>query len=629
MPRSSHGDWEPARERRSPEAVLLEQAADRVADLVPIRHGRMLASPFAFFRGGRADGRRPRRDAAVGLAGPVCGDAHVSNFGGFASPARELVFDINDFDETARGPWEWDVKRLAASVAIAGRELGLAQGARRGAVEAAVRSYREAMRRFATMRNLELWYARLDVARILSHVGDRVSAEERKAFKRRVAGARAKDHLRAMSKLAERVDGEPRIVSRPPRIVPVEELFPASASGEIEEQMRSLLRAYRRSLPAERRRLLEGYRYRHMARRVGGVGSVGTRTWIVLLTGRDGEDPLFLQVKEAGPSVLEPYAVRDRARNHGQRVVQGQRLMQVDSDIFLGWLRAAGTDDTARDYYVRQLWDWKLGAEVELMSPARLTVFGTLCGWTLARAHALGRSRRDLGLSRLGECSTAPSRLSRKRTRTRTSATTPSWRKRRGRAASLPSAAYERDGPPAQDRGHRGLARVIPAVRWLPGYERRWLRGDLAAGITVTALVVPKNLGYADIAGVPLQNGLYAAAAGGIVYALFCTSRHISTGPSSSLAAVAGGRGGGDRPRWGAGGAAGRGDRAGDRAAVPAARALAVGVDRELPVEGGGHGIPGGGGDRRGRRRGAQAHRHVRRGRQRVARVRVVAGVAR
>jgi hypothetical protein len=260
-------------------------------------------------------------------------------------------------------------------------------------VEAAVRSYRKAMRRFAAMRNLELWYARLDVARILSHVGDRVTPGERRAFERRVAGARAKDHLRAMSKLAQLVDGEPRIVSRPPRIVPVEELFPAAAGEEIEDQMRSLLRAYRRSLPVERRHLLEGYRYRHMARRVGGVGSVGTRTWIVLLTGRDAGDPLFLQVKEAAPSVLERYTVRDRARNHGQRVVQGQRLMQVDTDIFLGWLRATATDDTARDYYVRQLWDWKIGAEVELMSPARLTVYGTLCGWTLARAHARSGDR--------------------------------------------------------------------------------------------------------------------------------------------------------------------------------------------------------------------------------------------
>ena len=231
------------------------------------------------------------------------------------------MFDINDFDETARGPWEWDVKRLAASIAVAGRELGLEHG-RRGAsaVEAAVRSYREAMREFAAMRNLELWYARLDVGRILSHVGDRVSRKERSAFERRVAGARAKDHLRALTKLTERVDGQPRIVSRPPRIVPIEELFPGD---DVEEQMRALLRAYRRSLPVERRHLLEGYRYAHMARRVGGVGSVGTRAWIVLLIGRDGDDPLFLQVKQAGPSVLERYAGRGAARNHGQRVVAG------------------------------------------------------------------------------------------------------------------------------------------------------------------------------------------------------------------------------------------------------------------------------------------------------------------
>jgi uncharacterized protein (DUF2252 family) len=398
VPRSSHAAWEPLRERRSAEDVLLEQAASRVAELVPIRHGRMLASPFAFFRGAAALMAADLADTPQsGLTVQLCGDSHLSNFGGFASPARELVFDINDFDETARGPWEWDVKRLAASIAIASRELGLAPAVGRGAAEATVRSYRKVMRRFATMRNLELWYARLDVARILSHVGDRVTAEERRAFERRVAGARAKDHLRAMSKLAQRIDGEPRIVSRPPRIVPVEEVFPATAAEDVEEQMRSLLRAYRRSLPVERRHLVEGYRYRHMARRVGGVGSVGTRTWIVLLTGRDGDDPLFLQVKEAGPSVLEPYTARDRARNHGQRVVQGQRLMQVDTDIFLGWLRATGIDDTARDYYVRQLWDWKLGAEVELMSPARLTVFGSLCGWTLARAHARSGDRVAIG----------------------------------------------------------------------------------------------------------------------------------------------------------------------------------------------------------------------------------------
>ena len=391
VPRSSHAAWEPSAARRPPEAVLLEQAADRVPELVPIRHGRMLASPFAFFRGAAA---LMAADLAAtpnsGLNVQLCGDSHLSNFGGFAAPDRELVFDINDFDETAPGPWEWDVKRLAASIAVAGRELGVAPAARREAVQAAVRSYREAMREFATMRNLELWYARLDVARILSHVGDRVTRKERSAFKRRVAGARTKDHLRAMSKLTRRVDGTVRIVSRPPLIVPVEELYQGERT---EEQVHALIRVYRRSLPVDRRHLLEGYRYTHMARRVGGVGSVGTRAWIVLLVGRDGDDPLFLQFKEASVSVLERYAGRKAVRNHGQRVVRGQRLMQVDGDIFLGWLRATWADRTPRDYYVRQLWDWKLGADVELMSPTRLTVYGTLCGWTLARAHARSGDR--------------------------------------------------------------------------------------------------------------------------------------------------------------------------------------------------------------------------------------------
>jgi uncharacterized protein (DUF2252 family) len=389
-PRSSHAEWEPAAGRRAPEDVLVEQAADRVPELVPIRHGRMLGSPFAFFRGAAALMAADLGEAAhSGLVVQLCGDAHLSNFGGFAAPDRELVFDINDFDETGPGPFEWDVKRLAASIAVAGRELELTPAARREAVEAAVGSYRVAMRRFATMRNLELWYARLDVARILSHVGDRLTREERAAFKRRVAGAQAKDHLRALSKLTERRNGSVRIASRPPLLVPIEDLVP----HDVEEQVRGLLRVYRRSLPVDRRRLLEGYRYQHMARRVGGVGSVGRRTWLVLLTGRDGDDPLFLQVKQAGPSVLEEYAGRPAARNHGQRVVHGQRLMQVDGDIFLGWLRAEWAGETPRDHYVRQLWDWKLGAEVELMSPTRLAVYGTLCGWTLARAHARSGDR--------------------------------------------------------------------------------------------------------------------------------------------------------------------------------------------------------------------------------------------
>ena len=387
--RSDHAAWQPAGDRVGPVDLLLEQAAGREPELVGIRHGRMLASPFAFFRGTAA---LMAADLAgtpdSGLTVQLCGDAHLSNFGGFAAPDRELVFDINDFDETARGPWEWDVKRLATSIAIAGRDLGLTGTERRQAAEVAVRSYREAMRGFAAQRNLELWYSRLDVASMLSHAGDQVSRRERAAFSKRIAGASAKDHLRAMSKLTARVDGQLRIVARPPRIVPIEELYPATTSEAVETEMRTMLRAYRRSLPAERRHLLEGYRYRHMARRVGGIGSVGTRTWIVLLTGRDVDDPLFLQVKQAGRSVLEPYTGNSTARNHGQRVVQGQRLMQVDGDIFLGWLRTDGLDGTPRDYYVRQLWDWKIGAEVEAMSPARLTAYGSICAWTLARAHA-------------------------------------------------------------------------------------------------------------------------------------------------------------------------------------------------------------------------------------------------
>ncbi len=393
-PRSSHAGWEPPATRRPPEAIMLEQAADRIPELVGIRHARMLASPFAFFRGAAA---LMAADLAgtpdSGLPVQLCGDAHLSNFGGFAAPDRELVFDINDFDETGPGPWEWDVKRLATSVEIAGRDLALAPAERRVAVEAAVRAHRTAMREFAELRNLELWYARLDVAQVLDHAGDRVTRRERTAFERRVAGARAKDHVRAMTKLTERVDGRLRIASRPPLLVPIEELLPPTSDETVDEQVRDLLRTYRRSLPPERRHLLEGYRYRHMARRVGGVGSVGTRTWIVLLTGRDDDDPLFLQVKQAGTSSLERYGGRPRARHHGQRVVHGQRLMQVDGDIFLGWLRVAWADGTPRDYYVRQLWDWKLGADVESMSPARLTVYGTLCGWTLARAHARSGDR--------------------------------------------------------------------------------------------------------------------------------------------------------------------------------------------------------------------------------------------
>ncbi len=393
-PRSAHAEWEPRTGRRPIAEQVLEQSAGREPELVPVRHGRMLVSPFAFFRGSAAvmagdlDGTPDS-----GIEVQLCGDAHVSNFGGFAAPDRELVFDMNDFDETTRGPWEWDIKRLVASLAVAGRDLGFSEADRREAAEAAAGSYRESMRGFAAMRNLDVWYARISAASILDLLGDRVSKEERAAFKRRVASARGKDSLRALSKLTQQVDGHPRIVSRPPLIIPVEELFPAADSAAIEDRMREMIRAYRQSLPPERRHLLETFRYAHMARRVGGVGSVGTRCWIVLLLGRDDADPLVLQVKEAGPSSLEPFTGRDPITHHGRRVVQGQRLMQVDGDIFLGWLRVDDPGQEQRDYYVRQLWDWKLSADIEQMPPGRLNAYGRLCAWTLARAHARSGDR--------------------------------------------------------------------------------------------------------------------------------------------------------------------------------------------------------------------------------------------
>jgi uncharacterized protein (DUF2252 family) len=393
VPRGAHGEWAPAPERRSALEVLEEQEASRLPELLPLRHARMLASPFAFFRGAAAVmaadlAATPSSGAQVQL----CGDAHIANFGGFASPERDLVFDINDFDETFRGPWEWDVKRLAASVEIAGRETGLRARRRADAVRASVRAYREAMRRFAAMGNLEVWYARLDASTIVAEIERRRGAKHGAAFRQRIERAQSRDHLRALSKLTVQTNGLPRIAHRPPLLVPVEELTDAGGV-DVEQAMRALMRSYRESLRSDRRRLLDGFRYVHLARKVVGVGSVGTRAWVVLLVGRDAGDPLFLQVKEARRSVLEPYAERNGGRNEGRRVVQGQWLMQAASDILLGWLRARGPDGQERDFYVRQLWDWKASAEIGAMTGAQLTAYGELCAWTLARAHARSGDR--------------------------------------------------------------------------------------------------------------------------------------------------------------------------------------------------------------------------------------------
>ena len=365
-----------------------------MAELVPIRHARMLTSPFAFFRGAAAImaadlASTPR----TGFDVQLCGDAHLANFGGFASPDRDLVFSVNDFDETLPGPWEWDVKRLAASMAVAGRERGFGVKQRRSIVRGTVRQYRDTMREFARRGDLDVWYARLDATGILEQLRSQAKSRTVRAFGRSVAKAHKRNSLAAFSKLTHDVDGKPRIISDPPIVVPIEELLrggEATAAEHIYEVSFSL---YRDSLPGDRRHLVDRFRYADFARKVVGVGSVGTRDWIVLLLGRDGNDPLFLQLKEASASVLTPYLGPSEFDNQGQRVVEGQRLMQAASDIFLGWFRTQGIDGVTRDFYVRQLWDWKLGEDIERMSHAGMGFYGQACGWTLARAHARSGDR--------------------------------------------------------------------------------------------------------------------------------------------------------------------------------------------------------------------------------------------
>ncbi len=388
-PRSGHGEWEPASDRRDPVEMLEEQAASRVPELVPIRYGRMLVSPFTFFRGAAYPMAADLAGAPrTGLDVQLCGDAHLSNFGAFAGPDRRLVFSINDFDETLPGPFEWDVKRLVASFAVAGRDRGFAAKQRQSINQAVTRSYREAIRGFAAMSNLELWYSRIDVDQIAALAARQGTGKQRKRFERNVAKARSKDSMRAFAKLTEMVDGEPRIVSDPPLIVPFEEVVSGVEQAELEEFVRGVIRSYRRTLSADRRQLLERFRYVHAARKVVGVGSVGTRAWILLMLGRDEKDPLFLQLKEAQASVLQPFLSKSAFAKHGQRVVEGQRLTQAASDIMLGWIRVTAYDGVSRDFYMRQLWDGKGSALVELMNPQAMTVYAQLCGHALAKAHA-------------------------------------------------------------------------------------------------------------------------------------------------------------------------------------------------------------------------------------------------
>ena len=389
LPRSVHAGWEAAPLRRDPVELLEEQARTRLPELVPIRYGRMLESPFAFYRGGAflmaADlSAGPR----TGLLTQLCGDAHLSNFGVFAAPDRRLVFSINDFDETLRGPFEWDVKRLAASFAVAGRQLGYDEVSRRVIVTDTVREYREAIAKFATMRDLDLWYTRFEVAGSIAEFSSRVASKSVRRLQSTLASTRTKDSMRALAKLCGSVNGELRLVGRPPLITPIEDVLPGAEKEHLEDTIRRMIATYSRSLPHDRRTLLDRYRYVHAARKVVGVGSVGTRAWILLLLGRDDTDPLFLQFKEAQPSVLEPFLGPSEFDQHGQRVVEGQRMMQAASDIMLGWERVVTIDGETKDFYIRQLWDEKGTAEIELMDAPGLRAYGRACGWTLARAHA-------------------------------------------------------------------------------------------------------------------------------------------------------------------------------------------------------------------------------------------------
>ena len=379
-PRGRHAEWAPAPDRPDPVDLLEAQAKDRLPDLVPIRYARMMTSPFAFMRGSAIIMAHDLSSTPTsGVEVQLCGDAHLLNFGLYASPERALLFDLNDFDETLPGPWEWDVKRLAASLVVAGRDNGFGAADCRRAARASAASYRRRMAEFSEMRELEVWYSRVDAKEILGlKIGSGTRSKAKKALKK----ARGRDSLQALSKLTRVVDGRRMINDDPPLLVRV-------AEGELREQVHGILESYRRTLQDDRRRLLDRYRFVDVARKVVGLGSVGTRAYVVLLEGRDADDPLFLQVKEAGASVLEGHAAPSAYENQGHRVVVGQRLMQAASDIFLGWIRGPA----GRDFCWRQLRDMKGSAQVERMSPDELVLYAGACGWALARAHARSGDR--------------------------------------------------------------------------------------------------------------------------------------------------------------------------------------------------------------------------------------------
>jgi uncharacterized protein (DUF2252 family) len=392
--RSAHGEWVPAADRPDPVVLLQRQAATRVQELVPIRYGRMLVSPFTFYRGAAAVMSADlARTPDSGIVVQACGDAHISNFGGFAAQDRRLIFGPNDFDETLPGPWEWDVKRMAASVEVAGREIGIPAERRFRLVADCVREYREAMCSFADESHLEVWYERINASELVGRFGGRLGKRGRIVFTKPFANARRKTSLRAVAKLTEEIDGKPRFRHVPPLLVPFRELLDARVAHQEAEYVRELIHEYREGLDPDRRYLFDTYRFVDMARKVVGVGSVGTRAWIVLLVGRDGKDPLVLQAKEAQPSVLEPYVGPSEFDNHGERVVRGQRMAQAAIDLFLNWQRSEDLDGKEHDFYVRQLWDWKASVDLSTMTYWGLHAYTRACGWSMARAHARSGDR--------------------------------------------------------------------------------------------------------------------------------------------------------------------------------------------------------------------------------------------
>jgi uncharacterized protein (DUF2252 family) len=385
VPRGSHAEWAPASDRPDPVELLQAQARNRIQELLPIRYGRMMASPFAFLRGSTIVMTQDLASTPnSGIRAQLCGDAHLLNFGAYASPERDLLFDLNDFDETLPGPWEWDLKRLAASFVVAGRDNGFDAADCRNAARAVTASYRRRMAEFSQMEELEVWYSRVgeeEVKGLLTEA--RAGKKTTKKLSKNVRKARGRDSLQALSKLTRVVDGRRMIDDDPPLLVRIPD------GDERRVQVNAILESYKRTLQEDRRHLLERYRFVDAARKVVGVGSVGTRVYVVLLEGRDQDDPLFLQVKEAGASVLERYVESNTYEHHGHRVVAGQRLMQAASDIFLGWFRGS----EGRDFYWRQLKDMKGSAKVEDMSADELVLYAGICGWALARAHARSGDR--------------------------------------------------------------------------------------------------------------------------------------------------------------------------------------------------------------------------------------------